>query len=102
MHLNIDKLTEDELPALNQRVLARLRLLEQHDTLNSMVKFEVGQQVSFSQQWIIRSGILIKFNPKTVVVRTLEGMRWIVPPQLLSHMVENDLSGNVTPLRRVE
>ena len=102
MHINIDNMTQDELLALNRRVLARLKLLEQHDTLNSMVKFEVGQRVSFNPDGRIRTGLLVKFNPKTVVVRTLEGMRWKVPPQLLSHVVENEVSGNVTPLRRVK
>jgi hypothetical protein len=102
MHINIDNLTQDELLALNQRVLARLRLLEQHDILNSMVKFEVGQRVSFNPDGRIRTGTLIKFNPKTVVVLTEEGQRWKVSPQLLRHVVENEVSGKVTTLRRVE
>lgn len=102
MHINIDNLTQDELLALNRRVLARLKLLEQHDTLNSMVKFEAGQRVSFNPDGRIRTGTLIKFNPKTVVVLTEEGQRWKVSPQLLRHVVENEVSGKVTTLRRVE
>ena len=102
MHINIDNLTQDELLALNQRVLARLKLLEQHDTLNSMVKFEVGQRVSFNPDGRIRTGLLVKFNAKTVVVLTEEGQRWKVSPQLLRHVIENEVSGKVTTLRRVE
>ena len=102
MNINIDNMTQDELLALNRRVLARLKLLEQHDTLNSMVKFEVGQRVSFDPDGRIRTGILIKFNPKTVLVLTEEGQRWKVSPQLLRPVIENEVSGRVTPLRRVE
>ena len=80
ININIDNLTEDELLALNRRVIARLNLIQQHSTLNSM----------------------IKFNPKTVVVLTDDGQRWKVSPQLLRHLIENNPSGKVTTLRRVE
>ena len=102
MHINIDNLTEDELLALNRRVIARLKLIQQHNTLNSMVKFEAGQRVSFDPDGRMRTGILIKFNPKTVVVMTDEGQRWTVSPQLLRHLIENNPSGKVTTLRRVD
>ena len=100
--INIDNLTEDELLALNRRVIARLKLIQQHSTLNSMIKFEVGQRVSFDPDGRMRTGILIKFNPKTVVVLTDDGQRWKVSPQLLRHLIENKPSGKVTTLRRVE
>ena len=48
--INIDTLTEDELLALNRRVIARLKLIQQHSTLNSMIKFEVGQS-SIPRLW---------------------------------------------------
>ena len=102
MNINIDNLTEDELLALNRRVIARLKLIQQHSTLNSMIKFEVGQRVSFDPDGRMRTGMLIKFNPKTVVVLTDDGQRWKVSPQLLRHLIENNPSGKVTTLRRVE
>ncbi len=102
MHINIDNLSQDELLALNRRVIARLKLIQQHNTLNSMVKFEVGQRVSFDPDGRMRTGILIKFNPKTVAVMTDDGQRWKVSPQLLRHLIENNPSGKVTTLRRVE
>ena len=102
MHINIDNLSQDELLALNRRVIARLKLIQQHNTLNSMVKFEVGQRVSFDADGRMRTGILIKFNPKTVAVMTDDGQRWKVSPQLLRHLIENNPSGKVTTLRRVE
>ena len=102
ININIDNLTEDELLALNRRVIARLKLIQQHSTLNSMIKFEVGQRVSFDPDGRVRTGILIKFNPKTVVVLTDDGQRWKVSPQLLRHLIENNPSGKVTTFRRVE
>ena len=102
ININIDNLTEDELLALNRRVIARLKLIQQHSTLNSMIKFEVGQRVSFDPDGRMRTGILIKFNPKTVVVLTDDGQRWKVSPQLLRHLIENNPSGKVTTFRRVE
>ena len=102
ININIDHLTEDELLALNRRVISRLKLIQQHSTLNSMIKFEVGQRVSFDPDGRVRTGILIKFNPKTVVVLTDDGQRWKVAPQLIRHLIENNPSGKVTTLRRVE
>jgi len=102
ININIDNLTEDELLALNRRVISRLKLIQQHSTLNSMIKFEVGQRVSFDPDGRMRTGVLIKFNPKTVVVLTDDGQRWKVSPQLIRHLIENNPSGKVTNLRRVE
>ena len=105
MHINIDNMTEDELLALNRRVIVRLKLIQQHNTLNSMIKFEVGQRVSFDPDGRMRTGILIKFNPKTVVVLTDDGQRWKVSPQLIRHLIDTGKSSTnnkVTTLRRVD
>ena len=105
MNINIDNMTEDELLALNSRVVARLKLIQQHNTLNSMIKFEVGQRVSFDPDGRMRTGVLIKFNPKTVVVLTDDGQRWKVSPQLIRHLIDrgkSSTSNKVTTLRRVD
>ena len=105
MNINIDNMTEDELLALNRRVIARLKLIQQHNTLNSMIKFEAGQRVSFDPDGRMRAGILIKFNPKTVVVLTDDGQRWKVSPQLIRHLIDSGNSGTsnkVTLLRRLD
>jgi len=105
MNINIDNMTEDELLALNSRVIARLKLIQQHNTLNSMIKFEVGQRVSFDPDGRMRTGVLIKFNPKTVVVLTDDGQRWKVSPQLIRHLIDSSKSSTnnkVTTLRRVD
>jgi hypothetical protein len=105
MNINIDNMNEDELLALNSRVIARLKLIQQHNTLNSMIKFEVGQRVSFDPDGRMRTGVLIKFNPKTVVVLTDDGQRWKVSPQLIRHLIDtgkSSTSNKVTTLRRVD
>ena len=105
MNINIDNMSEDELLALNRRIIARLKLIQQHNTLNSMIKFEVGQRVSFDPDGRMRTGILIKFNPKTVVVLTDDGQRWKVSPQLIRHLIDSVNSGTnnkVTLLRRLD
>ena len=105
MNINIDNMNEDELLALNSRVIARLKLIQQHNTLNSMIKFEVGQRVSFDPDGRMRTGVLIKFNPKTVVVLTDDGQRWKVSPQLIRHLIDSGKSSTnnkVTTLRRVD
>ncbi|MFZ2738702.1 MAG: hypothetical protein WBI20_05360 [Burkholderiaceae bacterium] len=88
MDINLDKLTEDELLGLNRRIVERLKLIRQHSTLTSMIKFEVGQRVSFDPDGRARSGVLIKFNPKTVVVLTDDGLRWKVSPQFLRPLLD--------------
>ena len=102
MPINIDQLSIEALVALNHRVIARIKLLEQRSTMNSMVKFNVGSRVSFDPDGRIRTGTLIKFNPKTVVVLTDDGQRWKVSPHFLRHLVENQSTANVTPMRRVD
>jgi len=49
--------------------------------------------------------VLIKFNPKTVVVLTDDGQRWKVSPQFIRHVLEDQggsARGKVTTLRRVD
>jgi hypothetical protein len=89
MTIKIDQLDEDELLALNHRIVTRLRWLQQHKTLNSMVKFAVGQRVSFDPDDRLRTGIVVKLNSKTLVVMTDEGQRWKVSPQLLREVIED-------------
>ena len=105
MNINLEKLTEDELLALNRRIIERLKHIQQHKTLDSMIKFEVGQRVGFDPDGRMRVGVLIKFNPKTVVVLTDDGQRWKVSPQFIRHVLEDQGSGargKVTTLRRVD
>jgi len=81
---NIDHLTEAELIDLNHRVVERLRLLHQLHAHKAMLEFRIGDRVTFDPQGgTPLSGILTRYNKKTVTVLTDDGNRWNVSPRLL-------------------
>ena len=90
MSIDIDDLTYDELLDLNDRILACLKHLDAADTLNAMMKLNLGSKVCFdSGKHGMQVGTLIKFNQKTVTVLTDDGRRrWKVSPQMLSPVIE--------------
>ncbi len=48
MDIDIDQLTETQLIDLNNRVVARLRFLQQMKTHHQMLEFSIGDRVAFS------------------------------------------------------
>jgi hypothetical protein len=85
MPIDIDRLTVDELIALNRRIVERLKFLESAHAHHEMMAFNLGDRVSFDAGPRGRkTGTLIKFNRKTVTVLTEDGHRWNVAPHLLS------------------
>ena len=85
MPINIDNLTEEELIALNHKIVERLKFLESMHSHNEMMKFNPGEQVSFEPAGRGRHlGTLVKYNKKTVTVITESGQRWNISPHLLS------------------
>ena len=102
MSIDIDELSYDELLDLNDRIIARLKHLEAADTLNAMMKLNLGSKVCFdSGKHGIQVGTLIKFNQKTVSVLTEDGRRWKVSLQFLSPVIEEASSAtNVIDLQK--
>jgi hypothetical protein len=47
MTIDIDKLSEEELIDLNNRIVQRLRMLAQMRAHGAMMKFSIGQRVTF-------------------------------------------------------
>ena len=84
MPIDIDGLSFEELLELNQRVVARLKMLESMQTHIEMMRFNPGQRVSFEHQGGRLMGTLLKYNRKTVTVVTDNGQRWNISPHLLS------------------
>ena len=85
MKIDIDKLSEEELIDLNNRIVARLRFLSQMRTHSQMLEFKIGDRVSFQPEGrppVV--GMLTRYNKKTVTVITDSGQRWNVSPVLLS------------------
>ncbi len=88
MRIDIDRLTESELVDLNHRVVARLRLLHQARAHAEMLEFKIGDRVTFSppgEEPI--TGMLTRYNKKTVTVITDTGRQWNVSPSLICRVV---------------
>jgi len=84
MPIDIDGLSFEELLELNQRVVARLKMLESMQAHMEMMRFRLGQRISFEHGGGRQLGTLVKYNRKTVTVVTDNGQRWNIPPHLLS------------------
>ena len=84
MPIDIDKLTESDLIDLHNRVVARLDFLQQMRAHSQMLDFSIGERVSFAPDGHPPlTGIITKYNKKTVTIVTEAGQRWNVSPALL-------------------
>ncbi len=82
--INIDELTEAELIDLNHRIVERLRFLSQMRAHERMLDFKIGDCVTFQPEGRPPvTGMLVRYNKKTVTVITEDGQHWNVPPGLL-------------------
>jgi hypothetical protein len=87
MKIDLDRLTESELIDLNHRIVARLRMFAQLRAHTSMLEFKVGERVSFEAEDGRRiTGILVRYNKRTVSLVTDDGHRWNVSPALLKRV----------------
>jgi len=84
MNIDLDSLTEEELIALNHRIVARLRFLREKRTHTHMLEFRIGERVTFQPSGEeLLTGTLVRYNKKTVTVITDAGEHWNVSPSLL-------------------
>ena len=80
----LDEFTEEELLHLNRLIVERIRLMHQVKAHRAMTQFRVGQRVQFiSRAGSTVTGVLTKYNRKSVSVVTEEGESWTVAPSLL-------------------
>lgn len=87
VNIDIDKLTEAELIDLNNRIVERLRFLNQMRSHSRMLQFRIGDRVSFQPEGhSVVEGMLTRYNRRTVTVITDGGQRWNVSPTLLSRV----------------
>jgi hypothetical protein len=84
MQIDIDKLSEAELVALNRRVVERLRFLQQAREHVSMLRFAIGDRACFEREdgTTVR-GTIIRYNKRTVSLIATDGLQWKVSPGLL-------------------
>ncbi len=96
MTIDIDRLKEAQLIDLNNRIVARLKFLQQMRALASMLEFSIGERVSFHPDGHdLLYGIIAKYNRKSVNVITETGQRWTVAPGLLSKVVSAPTAAQV-------
>ena len=82
-HFELDSLSESELFSLNRRIVARIRFLQQGKVNNAMFNFKLGERVLFNTGERVVSGVLTRFNRKTVTIISNEGEHWNVSPQTI-------------------
>lgn len=91
MNIDIDQLSEEELIDLNNRVVARLRFLNQMRAHSQMLDFRIDDRVTFHPQGHPPLfGIVTRYNRKSVTVITNAGQRWNVAPGLLRKAPSTD------------
>jgi hypothetical protein len=105
MTIDIDRLTEAELVDLNNRIVERLRFLQQMRRHSQMLEFRIGDRVSFEPEGRPPvSGMLTRYNRRTVTVITDSGERWNVAPALLRRAGDSrradGAAADVIPLRK--
>ena len=84
MKIDIDKLNEAELIDLNNRIVARLRFLNQMRSHAQMLEFKIGERVAFQTDGRpLLGGMLTRYNKKPVTVITDDGEHWNVSPKFL-------------------
>jgi hypothetical protein len=83
MRVDLTKLSEDELIALNRRIVERLQLLRSAKSLTQLAKFSVGMVVEFdTDDGRTVSGTVARLNRRTATIVAASG-RWRVSPALL-------------------
>jgi hypothetical protein len=83
LELLITELTYDELIQLNEMIVSRIKQMRKAGTLISMSRFRLGEHVKWNHQGQAGSGIIVRFNHKTVSVQGDDGIAWKIPPGLL-------------------
>jgi hypothetical protein len=103
VNMDIDQLTEAELIALHYRIVERLRFMEQMRAHSTMLAFSIGERVTFSREGRPPvTGMVVKYNKKTVTVITDDGQRWNVSPSFLRKAepkAVTPIKGKVIPMK---
>lgn len=97
MKIDISQLDEAQLLALNQQIVARLNYLQEARTHHQMLNFKVGERVRFHPPGHDpKSGVIVKYNRKTVTVVTDDQHHWNVA---LSRVAEAEKSAAANSAR---
>lgn len=84
MPRDIDRLNEDEIVHLNNRVVERLRFIRQARAHHAMLQFRIGELVWFDPDGRGRvEGVIARYNKKSMSVLTPDGQQSRVAPGFL-------------------
>jgi hypothetical protein len=84
MHIDLAQFTEEELVALNRRIVERLHMIRSARQLVELARFSVGMSVEFTADdgRTIR-GSITRLNRRTATICSAEAGHWRVSPALL-------------------
>ena len=103
MPIDIDALTESELIDLNHRIVARLQFLRQLEAHANMLEFRIGERVRFHPEGRPAvTGMITRYNKKTVSIVTDDGQRWNVAPHFLERAVPRSAPSHGKPSNVVD
>ncbi len=98
MKADSSQLDEAQLLALNQQIVARLKYLQEARTHQQMMSFKVGDRVSFHPPGHApKSGVIVKYNRKTVTVVTGNQHQWNLAPVFLSRVIDAGSGKSTSP-----
>jgi len=81
----IKGLAEEELLYLNRLIVERLKLIAQEKSTRAMSRFNLGEEVRFTDHdGRPKSGRIVRLNKKTATILTSDGQQWNVAPGLLN------------------
>lgn len=100
--IDISNHSEQELRALNKKIVARIRHLHESKTQGVMLKFNIGEAVTFNHNGETHFGMLTRFNKKSVTVIADDGVKWTIDPSFLSRVNHQSYrEKDVTPKAKV-
>lgn len=84
MHVDLTQFTEDELIALNRRIVERISMIRAARQLVALSQFSVGMRVEFTtDDGRTIEGTITKLNRRTATLCSEAGGHWRVSPSLL-------------------
>jgi len=80
----LKNLDETQLTTLNKAVVARAKILRNHNSAVNRIKFSVGDQVKFRGRHSDEIGTIKRIKTKKAIIDTGASRNWDVPLSLLS------------------
>ena len=86
--INLDYMSEEELVALNRKIVTLVTAMRRERNPNEKFRFMVGDPVMFNHpKGGIGTGVIVKCNKKTLDVDGDDGTEWRVSPMSLVHAI---------------